>query len=162
MPYPLVQSFQQRRSLTVAEVALPAPYVGRKFLQHLFQTDPSCPSRQFPNFLLAAQQGLGRNARLATTPLRFTNPSPPSGWVEDFHLQATDHARHTIKMAGLKTGHFLFLDNLRLWTERATDYFPALLLTGEAFCKVASRPLAHAGTGSAFSNTIALAATSLP
>src|SRR5215468_8618930 len=28
-------------------------------------------------------------------PLRFTNPSPPSGWVEDFHLQATEHARHT-------------------------------------------------------------------
>jgi hypothetical protein len=29
------------------------------------------------------------------TPLRFANPSPPSGWVEDFHLQAVDHARHT-------------------------------------------------------------------
>lgn len=26
--------------------------------------------------------------RLATTPWRFANPSPPSGWVEDFHLQA--------------------------------------------------------------------------
>ena len=24
--------------------------------------------------------------RLAATPLRFANPSPPSGWVEDFHL----------------------------------------------------------------------------
>jgi hypothetical protein len=22
--------------------------------------------------------------------LRFANPSPPSGWVEDFHLQATE------------------------------------------------------------------------
>ena len=33
--------------------------------------------------------------RLATTPLRFANPSPPSGWVEDFHLQAVKHARHT-------------------------------------------------------------------
>src|SRR5205809_349617 len=33
--------------------------------------------------------------RLATTPLRFANPSPPSGWTEDFHLQAVDHARHT-------------------------------------------------------------------
>jgi hypothetical protein len=29
--------------------------------------------------------------------LRFTNPSPPSGWVEDFHLQAIEHARHTKK-----------------------------------------------------------------
>ena len=35
--------------------------------------------------------------RLATTPLRFANPSPPSGWVEDFHLQAVEHARHTKK-----------------------------------------------------------------
>ena len=33
--------------------------------------------------------------RLATTPLRFANPSPPSGWIEDFHLQAVSHARHT-------------------------------------------------------------------
>ena len=33
--------------------------------------------------------------RLAKTPLRFANPSPPSGWVEDFHLQAAEHARHT-------------------------------------------------------------------
>src|ERR1039458_3361452 len=33
--------------------------------------------------------------RLATTPLRFTIPSPPSGWEEDFHLQAVKHARHT-------------------------------------------------------------------
>jgi hypothetical protein len=33
--------------------------------------------------------------RLATTPLRFANPSPPSGWIKDFHLQAVDHAQHT-------------------------------------------------------------------
>ena len=32
---------------------------------------------------------------LAMTPLRFANPSPSSGWIEDFHLQAVDHARHT-------------------------------------------------------------------
>src|SRR3954469_18836876 len=34
--------------------------------------------------------------RLAATPLRFANPSPPSGWVEDFHLQAVEHARPTV------------------------------------------------------------------
>src|SRR5260370_9828870 len=28
-------------------------------------------------------------------PLWFTNPSPPSGGVEDFHLRAIEHARHT-------------------------------------------------------------------
>ena len=38
--------------------------------------------------------------RLAATPLRFANPSPPSGWVEDSHLQAVDHARHTKKGPG--------------------------------------------------------------
>jgi hypothetical protein len=31
--------------------------------------------------------------------LRIANPSPPSGWVEDFHLQATEHARHTTNAA---------------------------------------------------------------
>lgn len=35
--------------------------------------------------------------RLAATPLRFANPSPSSGWTEDFHLQAVVHTRHTKK-----------------------------------------------------------------
>ncbi len=34
---------------------------------------------------------------LAMTPLRFANPSPPSGWIEDFHLQAVVHTRHTAR-----------------------------------------------------------------
>ena len=38
---------------------------------------------------------------LAMTPLRFANPSPPSGWIEDLHLQAVDHARHTNKSPAL-------------------------------------------------------------
>jgi hypothetical protein len=28
-------------------------------------------------------------------PLRFANPSPPSGWIEDFHLQAVVRTRRT-------------------------------------------------------------------
>jgi hypothetical protein len=36
-----------------------------------------------------------------TSPLRFANPSPPSGWVEDFHLQASGHTRHTKHTAPL-------------------------------------------------------------
>ena len=36
---------------------------------------------------------------LARVPLRFTNPSPPSGWIEDFHSQAIEHAGHTAKLA---------------------------------------------------------------
>ena len=35
--------------------------------------------------------------RLATTPLRFANPLPPSGWIEDFHLQAVVRTRHTTR-----------------------------------------------------------------
>jgi hypothetical protein len=27
--------------------------------------------------------------------LRFANPSPSSGWIEEFHLQAVVHTRHT-------------------------------------------------------------------
>jgi hypothetical protein len=38
--------------------------------------------------------------RLATTPLRFANPSPPSGWIRDFHPQIVEHARHTMTVYG--------------------------------------------------------------
>ena len=37
--------------------------------------------------------------RLATTPLRFANPSPPSGWIRDLHPQTVEHARHTMRKA---------------------------------------------------------------
>jgi P-loop containing NTP hydrolase pore-1 len=40
--------------------------------------------------------------RLTATPLRFANPSPPSGWIEDFHLQAVLHARLIKKGCGLR------------------------------------------------------------
>ena len=32
---------------------------------------------------------------LAATPLCFSNPSPPSGWIGDFHSLVNKHARHT-------------------------------------------------------------------
>jgi hypothetical protein len=35
--------------------------------------------------------------RLAATPLRFANTSPPSGCVGDLHPLAIEHARHTTK-----------------------------------------------------------------
>src|SRR5437588_5445895 len=41
--------------------------------------------------------------RLATTPLRFSSPSPPPGWTGDFHPQAVEHVRHTIKKPGPST-----------------------------------------------------------
>jgi hypothetical protein len=48
--------------LAEAEVTLPASQVGCQFLAHLLQTDPLSPTREFPDFLLTAQQGLRRNA----------------------------------------------------------------------------------------------------
>ena len=40
--------------------------------------------------------------RLATTPLRFSSPSPPPGWAGDFHPQAVEHVRHTKQKAALE------------------------------------------------------------
>ncbi len=41
--------------------------------------------------------------RLAATPLRFANTSPPSGCVGDLHPQAVEHARHTTnRFAGVR------------------------------------------------------------
>jgi hypothetical protein len=64
----------------------------------------SCPlvrpgRPRYPVFVHRAAALLHASFRphLAMTPLRFANPSPPSGWIEDFHLQAVDHARHTTK-----------------------------------------------------------------
>ena len=37
---------------------------------------------------------------LAMTPLRFANPSPPSGWIRDSHPQTVEHARHTMTEYG--------------------------------------------------------------
>src|SRR5271156_302486 len=42
--------------------------------------------------------------RLATTPLRFANPSPPPGWIRDLHPQTVEHARHTMTDHGKAYG----------------------------------------------------------
>jgi hypothetical protein len=57
---------------------------------------------RYPVFVHRAAALLHASFRphLAMTPLRFANPSPPSGWIEDFHSQAVDHARHTTKREG--------------------------------------------------------------
>src|SRR2546427_2779579 len=50
-----------------------------------------CPStRTFaPRFFQTSPRG--------DSPCVITSPSPPSGWAEDFHLQAAEHAQHTTK-----------------------------------------------------------------
>ena len=60
---------------------------------------PARPAPHASNPVLVRRLALLLHAsfrpRLAATPLRFANPSPPSGWVEDFHLRVIEHARHT-------------------------------------------------------------------
>jgi hypothetical protein len=50
------------------------------------------PVRQAATLLHAAFR-----PRLATTPLRFANPSPPSSWIRDLHPQVVKHAWQTTK-----------------------------------------------------------------
>lgn len=61
--------------------------------------------------------------RLAATPLRFANPSPSSGWVEDLHLRAVEHARHTRKSPDVSIGAFLNDPDQRRWgrSDRASS-----------------------------------------
>src|ERR1700731_1060517 len=54
------------------------------------------------------------------SPCVITSPSPPSGWAEDFHLQATEHAQRTTKpLRGS-------LDNLSAWVVRRISNLNAL------------------------------------
>src|SRR5215475_7829436 len=65
-PDPMIQPFQHRGRLAVAEIALPSTQVAGEFFRHLFQTDALGPLRQFPHSLLTPEQSLGCNA-----PFRF-------------------------------------------------------------------------------------------
>src|SRR3982075_3345064 len=73
-------------SLMDMDFAVSRPLVRRSRLVSDF-----CPStRTFAlRFLQTSPRG--------DSPCVVTNPSPPSGWVEDFHLQVTEHAQHTTK-----------------------------------------------------------------
>src|ERR1700730_14306700 len=44
-------------------------------------------------------------------------PSPPSGWIEDLHLQAVDHARHITK--GLS--HLWLSPSIRWWRQPGSN-----------------------------------------
>ena len=84
---------------------------------------------------------------LATTPLRFANPSPPSGWIEDFHLQAVVHTRHTEEAARPKARG----RNFRWLQDRAgiASAIPALTSTRRQRSKprCPSAPLQHPPAG---------------
>src|SRR6202047_3134473 len=57
------------------------------------------PHRRPPHPVLVHRLALLIHAsfrpRLATTPLRFSSPSPPPGWAGDFHPLAVAHVLHT-------------------------------------------------------------------
>jgi hypothetical protein len=65
---------------------------------------------------------------LAMTPLRFANPSPSSGWIEDSHLQAVVHTRHTqksplIKRACCLTGKEMPSGEARMFARKEAGAF---------------------------------------
>src|ERR1700678_3950473 len=71
---------------------------GYGLRNHVFARPP--PQASYPVLVhrLASLLHASFRPRLAASvisPLRFANPSPPSGWAEDFHLQTVEHARHT-------------------------------------------------------------------
>ena len=63
--------------------------VSRPLVRRLRLISGFCPStRTFaPRFLQTPPRD--------GSPCAFASPSPPSGWAEDFHLQAAEHAQHT-------------------------------------------------------------------
>src|SRR2546423_936399 len=79
-------SFRFSRS-TTASIDGPAT-AGRSRLAFAARASDSWAAALLPAFF---------RPHLAMMPLRFTNPSPSSGWIEDFHLQAVVHPRHTTK-----------------------------------------------------------------
>ncbi|MGY3136671.1 hypothetical protein ACVWZM_007353 [Bradyrhizobium sp. USDA 4501] len=105
----------QRRSPEVRSTAFaarppdlpPRPLMTVDFAITCSLVRPGRP--RYPVFVHRAAALLHASFRphLAMTPLRFANPSPSSGWIEDFHLQAAGHARHTRKTPAAMPG-FLF------------------------------------------------------
>ena len=63
--------------------------VSRPLVRRLRLISGFCPStRTFaPRFLQTPPRD--------GSPCAFASPSPPSGWAEDFHLRAAEHAQHT-------------------------------------------------------------------
>ena len=71
--------------------------VSRPLVRRWRLVSGSCPStRTFdPCFFQTPPRG--------GSPCIITRPSPPSGWPEDFHLQAAEHAQHTTKPLARRT-----------------------------------------------------------
>ncbi len=70
-------------------------------------------------------------------PLRFAKPSPPSGWLGNFHPQAIERARHAISQIEirfsilvrklLRRGNFTSKEHLQQRIESFIAYFNATM-----------------------------------
>ena len=101
-PVPSGNTAQTSRGKTASLHRTPAGFTALALdgygLRDSLLTRPTGPaSHPVPVRRVATLLCASFRPRLAATPLRFANPSPPSGWVEDSHLQANVHARHTKK-----------------------------------------------------------------
>src|SRR6058998_2243228 len=60
--------------------------------------------------------------RLATTPLRFSSPSPPPGWAEDFHPPScrtcSAHKTKTAWPSATQSSHFAAIDPQKKCSKR--------------------------------------------
>jgi hypothetical protein len=65
--------------------------------------------------------------RLTATPLRFANPTPSSGWIEDFHLQAVA-SRLLPSHTTVHTGPYTAVHWIERW--RSFTPTPAALMMG--------------------------------
>ena len=96
-----------RRPPWVSSIAFPAPLPNSTALAFdeygLRGPLPARPARD-ASYSVSVRQAavLLRTSfrhRLAVMPLCFAKPSPPSGWLGDFHPQTIEHARHTTEAA---------------------------------------------------------------
>ena len=99
-PVPTRNTAQTSRGKNISLHRTPAEFTtpaldGYGLHDHLLTRPTGIASYPVPVRQAATLPHASSRPRLTTTPLRFANPSPPSGWVEDFHLQANIHARHT-------------------------------------------------------------------
>src|ERR1035438_4994095 len=93
------------------------PTAGSPVFSSVFRskmvTELDCPleMKPLPTSLATAMPCTSFRPRLAKTPLRFANPSPPSGWIRDSHPQTVEHARHTMTVGAKPCGFRPHLGN---------------------------------------------------
>jgi hypothetical protein len=75
----------------------PRPLMDMDFAVICPLVRPGLPCHRVSVRRVAALLHASFGPHLLVAPLRFANPSPPSGWIEDSHLQVIEHARHTSK-----------------------------------------------------------------